>query len=392
VGSANELVLQSGAFAANGVLEVSVNYRLGALGFLQLNNGSPAHRGLLDQIAALEWVRDNIAAFGGDPTRVTLAGRSAGGFAVATLMAMPQAKGLFAKAMPQSGASVAVLTPETADMVTKRFLARLGVTEAELVDVRIEDLLRAQKDICDTSYNSHDFARDGSVTMLGVPFQPVIDGTTLPEHPDLAAANGRTARVPMMIGCTTAEYLTHSTVQPEMDFALAAKLLDPRVRPVGLTGEEIVSRYCQHLPDHTPRGIWRAVAGDLVFQNPTTRFAALHARHQRVYKYLFGPIDADELGAAHGAEVGEVWYRDGMDTSGLPPRQAIGNVSNAQVVHALWTSFIVDSTPVLPANLAWPTYQSGNPILAHICGGHVAIEPDPFAERVSLWASGRTML
>lgn len=387
VGSANEPVLQSGAFAASGVVEVTVNYRLGALGFLQLSDGTPAHRGLLDVIAALEWVRDNIADFGGDPARVTLAGRSAGGFAVATLMAMPAARGLFAKAMPQSGAGVAVLSPETAAMVTARYLVGLGMTEDQLADVPIERLLHAQKHICDTSYNLHDFARDGSVTMLGVPFQPVIDGVSLPEHPDVAAAEGRTAQVPMMIGCTTAEYLTHATAQPEMDFALAAKLLDPRVRPLGLSGDEIVRRYRAALPDHSARGIWRAVGGNLVFQNPTTQFAAAHARHQDVYKYLYGVIEPDELGSARGAEVGEVWYRPDMDASGLPARQVVRNVERARAVHGLWVSFISDDRPRLANGADWPTYISAHPNVVHIRGDDMVISPDPFSARAALWGA-----
>jgi len=385
VGSANEPVLQSGAFATSGVVEVTVNYRLGVLGFLQLNDGTPAHRGLLDIIAALEWVRDNIASFGGDPERVTLAGRSAGGFAVATLMAMPAAKGLFSKAMPQSGASIAVLSPETAAKVTRRYLAELDATEAQLSELPIERLLYAQKHICDVSYNDHDVERDGSVTMTGVPLQPMIDGSSLPEHPDLAAANGRTAPVPMMIGCTTAEYLTHATAQPEMDFALAAKLLHPRVQPLGLTGDEIIRRYREILPDHSARGIWRAVGGDLVFQNPTTHFAAAHADHQPVYKYLYGEIEADELGAPHGAEVGEVWYRKGMDMSGLPERQVVHNQQRARAVHQLWVSFITQDKPLLPSGEGWPIYGQNRPDVLCIRRGEMTISPDPFAERLMCW-------
>ena len=385
VGSANEPVLQSGAFATSGVVEVTVNYRLGVLGFLQLSDGTPAHRGLLDIIAALQWVRDNIAAFGGDPERVTLAGRSAGGFAVATLMAMPAARGLFSKAMPQSGAGVAVLSAETAAKVTRRYLAELDATEAQLSELPIERLLYAQKHICDVSYNFHDFERDGSVTMTGVPLQPVIDGSSLPEHPDLAAANGRTAPVPMMIGCTTAEYLTHATAQPEMDFALAAKLLDPRVRPLGLSGDEIVRRYREILPDHSARGIWRAVGGDLVFQNSTTHFAAAHALHQPVYKYLYGEIEPDELGAPHGAEVGEVWYRPGMDSSALPARQVVHNPERARAVHQLWVSFIAHDQPALPSGESWPTYRRDRPDVLRIRSNGMIVSPDPFAERVRCW-------
>jgi para-nitrobenzyl esterase len=287
--------------------------------------------------------------------------------------------------MPQSGAAVAVLAPETADRVSHRLLRHLMAQPEDLARMPFETLLPAQRDICDQSYNFHDFARDGSVTMLGVPFQPVIDGTSLPEHPERAAAEGRTAPVPMVIGCTTGEYVTHATAQPEMDFALAARLLDPRVRPVGLTGDEIVRRYRELLPHHSPRGIWRAVGGDLVFQNPTSRFAALHARFQPVHKYLYGAIEPDELGAAHGAEVGAVWYRDGLDASRIPARQQVADPAFARAVHEVWVWAVSEEPPRLPGGPDWPALGTAAPIVARLAGGRLFTERDPFADRLALW-------
>ena len=385
LGSANEPVLQTGAFARSGVVEVTVNYRLGALGFLHLGDGRPTNRGLLDQLAALRWVRDNIAAFGGDPARVTLAGRSAGGFSVATLMAMPEAHGLFSRALVQSGASPAVLDPATATAVTDRFCAAAGLTREELDDAPIEVLLRAQGAVCDESYSSHDHARDGSVTMLGVPFQPVVDGASLPLHPEEAARRGGTAPVPMVIGCTTAEYLTHSTVHPEIDHARAAELLDPRVAPVGLSGAEIVSRYRSALPGHSGLGIWRAVGGDLVFQASSTRFAELHARHHDVFKYLYGPLEADELGAAHGAEVGSVWRRPDGAATGLPARHVPADAEFAALVHRAWVSFVVDETPAVDGVAHWPRYTADDRRLVWLADGAAAVADDPFADRPALW-------
>lgn len=385
VGSANEAVLQSGAFAASGIVEVTVNYRLGALGFLHLNDGSPDNRGLLDQIAALQWVRDNIKAFGGDPKRVTFAGRSAGGFAVAAVMAMPAAHGLFARAMPQSGASTGISTMDDAQKLNRRMLEHLQVTEAELHRMPFETLLVAQRDLCNESYERHDFERDGSASMLGVPFVPVIDGISLPRHPEAAAADGKAIAVPMMIGCTTGEYVTHATAQPDMDFEIAASLLHERVRPMGLTGAGIVERYRHALPAHSPRGIWRAVGGDLVFQNPAARFARLHAVHQPVYKYLYGPIEPDERGAPHGAEVGEVWYRRGMDASHLPERQAVTQPDFAEAVHDVWVSFVRDEAPTSPAG-DWPRYSASQPKVLHMDGGDFRVIPDPFDRRTALWS------
>ncbi len=388
LGSANEPVLQSGAFAASGVVEVTVNYRLGALGFLHLD-GAPDNRGLLDLVEALRWVQTHIAAFGGDPARVTLAGRSAGGFAVAALMAMPAARGLFARALPQSGASTGVVEAEDALKLTRRLCAALEVGPAQLARVPLARLLRAQRDLCNASYEQHDYARDGAAAMLGVPFVPVLGGRSLPEHPEAAAAAGRLAPVPMMIGCTTGEYVTHATAHAgagAVDFAWAAARLHERVRALGLSGEEIVRRYRRALPRHTPLGIWRAVAGDLVFQNPATRFARLHARHQPVWKYLFGPEGPDETGAPHGAEVGLVWYRDGMDTALQPPRQRVdaADTAFAAKVHALWASFVHAGAPRADGT-AWPRFGADAPQLLRIADGAVWPAPDPFAGRPALW-------
>jgi para-nitrobenzyl esterase len=385
LGSANEAVLQTGAFARSGVVEVTVNYRLGALGFLHLGDDRPTNRGLLDQIAALEWVRDNIASFGGDPARVTLAGRSAGGFSVATLMAMPAAFGLFSRALVQSGATPAVLSPETATAVTDRFCAAAGLGRHQLDEAPIEVLLRAQGAVCDESYSAHDVARDGSVTMLGVPFQPIVDGGSLPLHPEEAARRGETAPVPMVIGCTTAEYLTHSTVHPEIDHARAAELLDPRVAPVGLSGAEIVARYRRALPGHSGRGIWRAVGGDLVFQASSSRFADLHSAAQPVFKYLYGAVEPHELGAAHGAEVGSVWRRPDGVTTGLPARHLPADPEFAALVHEVWVSFVRDAEPTAPGIASWPRYGAGHPLLVQLSDGVATEVLDPFHDRLALW-------
>lgn len=384
VGSANEPVLQSGAFAASGIVEVTVNYRLGAMGFLRIP-GRPDNRGLLDQIAALEWVRDNIAAFGGDPGRVTFAGRSAGGFAIAAVMAMPAARGLFSRAMPQSGASIGVSSIADAKKLTARMRERLGLSRDDFDAVPLADLLEAQRDLCNESYERHDFDRDGDAAMLGVPFVPVIDGVSLPEHPDVAAAAGRTAPVPMMIGTTTSEYFTHSTVLPPvLDDAGVARLMHERVRAFGLDGETIVRRYRAALPEHSPHGLWRAIGGDLAFQNPTTRFARSHARHQSVHKYLYGEILPDEMGAPHGAEVGAVWFRAGVADRAVPERHAAGDPGFAGLVHEVWRDFIAGAVE----EAGWPALGRGAEGVLRLADGRAAFGLDPFAGRLELWQRG----
>ncbi|GBQ20717.1 carboxylesterase/lipase family protein [Gluconacetobacter sacchari] len=389
VGSGNEPILQTGAFAASGIVEVTPNYRLGALGFLSLD-GQPENRGLLDVIKALEWVRRHIARFGGDPARVTLAGRSAGGFAVATLLAMPAARGLFSRAMIQSGATPAILPMADARAVTRRFLDRLGADAAALETLPMSRLLEAQRDLCDQCYEHHDPVRDGTVTMVGIPFQPVIDPPTLPMHPEQAAITGRVMPVPVMIGTTSAEYLTHSTAHPHLSLDDTIRLLDPRVRPAGTTGAEIVARYRAALPDHDATGLWRAIAGDLVFQNPTTRYAALLSDWQPVHKYLFGAIGPNETGAAHGDELGCVWWNDATGRATLPERYRNLDPALSRRVHDIWRRFIIGET-ALCAEGPWPRHARAAPAVLWIRPSGTIVTPDPFGYRPGLWpAEGAT--
>jgi carboxylesterase type B len=160
---------------------VTINYRLGADGFLYLGDGI-ANLGLLDQIAALTWVQENIAAFGGDPTNVTIFGESAGGMSVATLMAIPRAAGLFRRGITQSGAGHHVIAPATAQRIGQYLAEKLGVepTRQAIGTVPISRLVQAQQELrMDISRNPSP-GRWGEVAANGVPFLPVIDGDLLP--------------------------------------------------------------------------------------------------------------------------------------------------------------------------------------------------------------------
>ena len=196
------------AFARGGVVMVSLNYRLGVDGFALLPD-APANRGLLDQIAALEWVRDNIAAFGGDPGNVTVFGESAGAMSVTTLLSLPRAQGLFAKAITQSGAGQAAADPADAALVSKELGLALGreATAASLAEVALPDLIQGQVLVRDALFSQPDPARFGaSVVASTMAFIPVIDGDLIPVHPLTAITAGAGSPVPLLTGTTTDEY------------------------------------------------------------------------------------------------------------------------------------------------------------------------------------------
>lgn len=181
------------AFARDGVFCVTLNYRLGAGGFLQLPDAD-TNRELRDMIAALEWVRDNITAFGGDPGRVTLAGESAGALAVGALLSAPAARGLFARAVLQSGAASNVLTAGQAGLVAERFMAMLGIPAARdaLAGVPLGQLAAAAADLR-LEMRAPGAAAEWGDLARQLPFAPVLDGDVLPRLP-LEAAAGQVRR------------------------------------------------------------------------------------------------------------------------------------------------------------------------------------------------------
>lgn len=178
------------AFARDGVVVVTIAYRLGVLGMLYLPGVADDNVSVLDQVAALRWVRDQVGAFGGDPARVTLGGQSNGGRTVGTLLAVPSARGLFAKAAVQSGTGVGsvVHTPDEAARVTDSVLSELGLSVgAELVKVPAKEIVEAQQRVALAS---------GTL----VTFRVVIDGTVLPRRPGAAIAAGAAAGIPLLVG------------------------------------------------------------------------------------------------------------------------------------------------------------------------------------------------
>jgi para-nitrobenzyl esterase len=195
-------------FARDGIVCVTINYRVGAEGFLYLGSGN-ANRGLLDQVAALEWVQENIATFGGDPNNVTIFGESAGALSVGTLLSMPCAEGLFHRAIAQSGAAQHVSSVATAERVGRHLAERLGVkaTREAVAAVPLDRLLQAQEELKADLVANPDPKRWGAevVTTL-LPWQPVVDGAVIPAPPLDRVAAVACARVGLMAGFNSDEH------------------------------------------------------------------------------------------------------------------------------------------------------------------------------------------
>ncbi|MEU0704588.1 carboxylesterase family protein [Streptomyces bacillaris] len=344
-GSSAVPVYDGWAFARDGVVLVSVNYRLGIEGF-GLFPDAPANRGLLDQLAALEWVRENIAAFGGDPDRVTVAGESAGAVSVAALLATDRAAGLFRRAVLQSGAPAA-LAPETARGTTALIAKRLGVpaTAAALAAVEPEALLAAQTGV--TSGGNPLTGRNS--------FQLVVDGELLDRDPAEALRTGAASGVDLLMGTNTEEYrlwfvpsgLTERIGRLKLRLALL-KFGVPNAT---------ARTYRANRPDATPGELLGALATDLLLRAPLNRLAdARVGAEGATYVYEFGwPTPVQRLGACHALELGFVF-----DTLAHPDTRALTGPDAPQeladAMHRAWVDFATTGDP------GWPSWDARRPV------------------------------
>jgi para-nitrobenzyl esterase len=370
------------AFARDGVVVVTVNYRLGVDGFLHFDDGGPANRGLLDQVAALEWVRDNIAAFGGDPGNVTIAGESAGAMSVTTLLSMPRAAGLFRRAVAQSGAGHHALSPATARRVAGYLAERLGVPlkRAALAEVPLADLVAAQQALSREAATAPDPARWGEITLNAMVFEPVIDGDVLPALPITALRTGAGADVDVLAGSNTDEH-TLFLVPNGLADLVTDDLLRLALAGYGLDAEEAVGTYRALDPAATPGDLLVKVATDWFFRLPAIRLAEARAGAPgRTWLYEFAwpsPQFGGRLGACHALEIAFVF--DTLLTEGVEPLAGPAAPQElADAMHAAWVGFVRTGDP------GWPVYDlATRPV--QVFGELSAVVPDPRSAQRALW-------
>lgn len=341
-------------FARDGVVCVTINYRVGAEGFLYLPDGA-ANLGLLDQIAALAWVRENIAAFGGDPGNVTVFGQSAGALSVGTLLSMPRAEGLFRRAIAQSGGAHQVIPTDAARKVAEQLAERLGVqaTREAIAAVPVDRLLRAQSALKADLVAHPDPERWGAEVVASVlPWQPVVDGDVVPARPIDRIAAGAGANVDLLAGATTDEWMFFLIPGGAIDY-ITPEILAAAVMGYGLPVEAALASYRAAHPGAGPGELLAAVQSDRCFRIPVIRLADAHAKSRAAtYMYEFAwrsPQFNGRLGACHGIDIPFVFdtLPDGPDPllGANPPRQL------AHVMHAAWIAFASSG------NCPWPRYD-----------------------------------
>jgi para-nitrobenzyl esterase len=267
---------RGGSFARDGVILVSINYRLGAEGFLEVP-GAPANRAVRDWVRALEWVRENIEAFGGDPERVTIGGQSAGGAACATLLGVPAARGLFRAAACMSGGQALMQTPEGVRAVAAQMAGHLGaLTPEALESMPAEAILTAQEAVT-ASLGAAAGRRDAEAiaTLLSggipLPWAPYADAEVVTEEPLTAAASPRHREVPLLAGATAQEFNMAWLAADWITEAIAADGLAQAGVPAAA-----VAAYVDQAGSPPSKAVGQAVT-DRVFRVPAQQLAAAKA-------------------------------------------------------------------------------------------------------------------
>jgi para-nitrobenzyl esterase len=347
-GSSDEVRHEGTAIAQAGVVLVAINYRLGVLGFLahpeltaESDRRASGNYGLLDQISALRWVRDNIAGFGGDPDNVTIFGESAGSFSVSALMASPLTDGLFHKAIGQSGAyfsstSLPLLPLARAEANGREFARTAGA--ASLADLRA----KAPADLV------------GSIGPVPTRFAPIIDGYALAEDPWDVFSGGRQRRVALLAGWNSAE----SKRPPTTIAAFRAELQKQFPDDLATALQVYPSS-----SDLEARVSATALASDNFIGYNTWKWIESHsATGARVYRYLFdhvvptgtGAPAADDPGAAHATDIEFVF--DSLDSRKLAWRDVDRRIAD-QVV-GFWTNFAKTGNPNGAGLPTWPAWSA----------------------------------
>jgi para-nitrobenzyl esterase len=387
LGAGSQAIYNGAHLAAHDNVVVTINYRMGALGLIDLADATDGRvpgtgaEGLGDQILALDWVKQNIAAFGGDPNNVTIFGESAGGMSIGALLASPAARGLFHKAIPQSGAAHIGYSRERAARVGRAFLELLGVSvgdSARLADVPVAALLKAQVALLAESRNGKDPRKLGRL-----PFQPTIDETILPVRAIEAVRAGSAKGIPLLTGTTREEWKLFTAVQPRLRL-MSPKGLSERIARLA---NEQAPAMLDVYNEGSPFERFNAIMTDKNFTVPAVRLAEAQSAHAPVYTYRFdwrSPLLGGVMGSCHALELGFVF---GTHARGLA-KPFFGSGPAAQELSATmmdcWTAFARTGNPSTSTTAAWDRYGEAKCVMIFGDGAPRAVRA-PNAERLRFW-------
>jgi para-nitrobenzyl esterase len=356
------------------VVVVTVNHRLNAFGFLDLTSiggakfAGSGNVGMLDIVAALEWVRDNIANFGGDPGNVTVFGESGGGGKVSTLMAMPAAKGLFHRAIAQSGVALRGLTGDAAAATARALLNQLGIDSGDLD--RIQDI----------PFERILVALEAVRPPLG--FGPVVDGRALPRHPFDPEAPAVSAEVALLLGSNLTErtFFADTPLDPIDDAALLGHVK----RYTGLgdaAAAGLIAAYRKNRPDADNTFIYQLLSADWWMTANVITEAERKAKLGRAAAYVYHfekrtPVRDGKLKVPHTLEIAYAF--DNVDLSTAVTGTGADKQDLADKMSAMWTAFARTGNPSA-AGLKWEPYSAERRAVM-ILDDNPRLELDPYRE------------
>ena len=386
IGSGSQDLYRGNILALRGdVVVVSLSYRLGLLGFLNLNEvtgrkiPSTGNEGLLDQIAALEWVQKNISVFGGDPNNVTVFGESSGAMSIGCLQAMPASQSFFHKAILESGTGRMARTLQISVETSRQFLAFTGLKSDDSTGLRslsIKKILAIQQELMATA--------PGGIT----PVAPVIDGVILPERPLNVVRSGSGMKTPVLAGNNLDEYKIAYARQPEMqkmDDATLVRLSRSIVPSDKVT--QFIETYKNTRASRdepvTPADIFSAIRTDAMFRVPVLQLVQAYCDvGQPAYNYLFtwkSPAFGGILGASHALEIGFVFGRPDPEFCGSGPevQKLSGQMQDA------WIAFARTGNPSCQSLGNWPIYSPGRKTM--ILGEKCFVANSVLEKERSIW-------
>lgn len=372
------------------VVVVTLNYRLGLLGFLNLNEitggriPATGNEGLLDQTTALRWVRDHIASFGGDPANVTVFGESAGAMSIACLLVMPEAKGLFHKAILESGVGSTTMPLADAVAVARLFLEVVGAAADDVDMLRRltpQQLLAAELVMRRRLAQPWEPMRITATT-------PVIDGRVIPDVPTRLSARGASKDIPMIIGTNLEEWKLFDMADPNRDRIDRAEVVRRLATFVpGPVAARIVDRYEQARSrrgeDTSPPELLTAITSDLMFRMPSLQLIEAQRRHNsHVFNYLFtyrSPVMGGIFGACHALEMGFVFGTHDDLFCGT------GEIADrlSETIQDAWTTFAKTGRPGCRSTGDWPPY--GDERWTMIIDVPCRLEAAPYEDERKAW-------
>jgi para-nitrobenzyl esterase len=388
IGSGSDLMYDSDKLPRRGnIVLVTINYRLGMLGFLRLKEATDdkipctGNEGLLDQVAALKWVKDNIAKFGGNPKNITVFGESAGAMSIGCLMAMPTAKGFFQKAILESGVGSTAVPLKDAVATGENFLKTAGIKKDDVKALRAI----TPKQLLDLEIKMRT-GPNGEAKITAT--APVIDGEIIPDVTNKMAKKGSAKNIPVIIGTNLDEWKLFAMMQPgfdKLDEEQMVKQLSILVEAEDAKALAVVYRKARERRGEsaTPPELSSAIQTDRMFRIPALELIeAQRDNNQLAYSYLFNwksPVMGGTLGACHALEMGFVFgkYDDTFCGSG-PEADKL-----AECIQDAWLAFARTGDPSCKSIGKWPVY--GKERLTMILGRNCRVEAAPYEEERCAW-------